>query len=233
MRLNKYIASAGLSSRRGADEIIKNGRVKLNGEVVCEMGIEVHESDFVTVDDNPIIGSEKKIYIALNKPKGYITTTKDQFGRPSVLDLTTDIKLRIFPVGRLDYTTGGLILLTNDGDFANDVTHPSKNMYKTYIARILGFPKQADIVSLRQGIELEDGITAPAKVEVIKKYLNGVDINLSIHEGRNRQVRRMLDALGYSVIDLKRISIGSILLGNLPIGKWRHLTDREIASIRI
>jgi 23S rRNA pseudouridine2605 synthase len=232
MRLNKYLASAGISSRRGADAIINNGRVKVNGKPVREMGVDVSEKDYITVDDIPVIGGEKKVYIALNKPKGYITTTKDQFNRPSVLALTHEITYRIFPVGRLDYATSGLLLLTNDGDFANTVTHPSKKIYKTYIARILGFPGEGDIIKLRCGVALDDGVTSPASADIIKKYTNGVDVKLSISEGRNRQVRRMFEALGFKAVALKRISVGSILLGNLPVGKWRHLTPREIMSIK-
>jgi len=233
MRLNKYIASAGVSSRRGADDIIKAGRVSVNDTIITEMGHDVNpEKDIVMVDKKPIFQSDKKYYIVLNKPKGYITTTKDQFNRPSVLDLVTDISERIYPVGRLDYSTMGLLILTNDGDFTNAVTHPKNNIYKTYIVRVGGFPSASDLMTLRRGVPLEDGITAPAKAEIIKVYPSSVDIKISIHEGRNRQIRRMIEAIGFNVLELKRVAVGKVLLGNLPLGKWRHMTQHEITSLK-
>ncbi len=233
MRINKFLAGAGVASRRKADDIIKSGRVFVNGERVTEMGVDIDpDFDRVEIDGVPVMLSEKKYYILLNKPKGYITTTKDQFGRASVTDLTQDISTRIYPVGRLDYNTSGLLIMTNDGDFANMITHPKNKIYKTYIARVKGFPTVEAIHSLRRGVELDDGITAPAKVEVIKSYPTGVDIKISIYEGRNRQVRRMVEAIGLTVAELKRISVGSILLGHVPEGKWRHLTEREIETLR-
>ena len=232
MRINKYLASAGVASRRGADDIIKHGRVKVNGKIVTELGMDITEKDFVEVDNNPIIGAEEKVYIALNKPKGYITTMRDQFNRPCVMELVSEVPARVFPVGRLDYATSGLLILTNDGDFANKMAHPSHEVYKTYIAKVLNFPTESDVIKLKTGVELDDGITAPANVEVLKKYSNCTDIKLSIREGRNRQVRRMFESLGYKVVDLKRISVGNILLGNLPLGKWRNLTEREIKPFK-
>lgn len=230
MRLNKFIASAGVSSRRNADELIKKGRVSLNGEIVTEMGIDVSDEDIVEVDGRVISEEKKKYYIVLNKPKGYITTTNDQFGRNSVTDLTKDINARLFPVGRLDCNTEGLLMMTNDGNFANSVTHPRNKVYKTYIARVFGFPSIAQIQTLKKGVQLEDGITAPAKVEIIKEYPRGVDIKISIYEGRNRQIRRMIEAIGFEVTDLKRVAVGNLLLGHLPSGKWRHMTEREVGS---
>lgn len=233
MRLNKFLAGAGIASRRKADDIIKSGKVFVNGERVTEMGMDVDaELDRIEVDGIPVMLSDKKYYIMLNKPRGYITTTKDQFGRASVTDLVADISARIYPVGRLDYQTAGLLILTNDGDFANTVTHPRNEIYKTYILRVKGIPSVETIHQLRKGVELDDGITAPAKAEVIKTYPGGADIKISIHEGRNRQVRRMAEAVGLTVMDLKRIAVGSILLGNLPEGKWRHLTDKEVEKLR-
>ncbi|MDD6308565.1 MAG: pseudouridine synthase [Clostridia bacterium] len=228
MRINKFIASAGICARRAADDLIRQGRVKVNHVRVTEPGMDVQENDIVMVDDSPIKPAERKYYIMLNKPDGYVTTVHDQFDRASVTELVTDIEARLFPVGRLDYHTEGLLLMTNDGDFANKLTHPSQKVYKTYIARVKGFPKPADITRLCRGIYLEDGKTAPCKAEVIRQYPEGVEMSISIYEGRNRQVRRMIEAIGGKVISLRRISIGNVRLGHLPLGKWRHLTQAEI-----
>lgn len=230
MRINKYIAAAGIASRRAADTLILNGKVTVNGQRILEPGMDIGDGDVVMVNDVPIHPQTKKYYIMLHKPDGYITTTHDQFERASVLDLITDVHARIFPVGRLDYHTEGLLLLTNDGDFANALTHPSHKIYKTYLARVKGFPDPADITRLARGIVLEDGKTAPAKVLVTRQYSDGVEISISIYEGKNRQVRRMLEAIGVKVISLTRISIGHIKLGHLPKGKWRHLTEAEITG---
>lgn len=232
MRLNKFLASAGLGSRRAADTMIAEGRVKVNGQRVLTQGVLVDpQKDIVTLDDRVVKPEAKKYYIALNKPKGVVTTSRDQFGRASVLDLVSDIDARLFPVGRLDYNTSGLLILTNDGDFANKITHPRNEIYKTYIARVAGFPKKEDLIRLSTGVMLEDGMTAPAKAEIIKKTAGGCEIKISICEGRNRQVRRMLAAVGFDVKELKRIAVGKVLLGNLPVGKWRHMTLHEIKSL--
>ncbi len=231
MRINKYIAAAGICSRRMADTLMDEGKVTVNGVCVREKGIDVTEADVVEVDGVRIFPAAKKYYIMLNKPDGFVTTTHDQFERASVLDLITDIDARLFPVGRLDYHTEGLLFLTNDGDFANQLTHPRNKVYKTYIAHVKGFPKPSDLAKLSHGIFLEDGKTAPAKVLVVRQYPEGVDISVSIYEGRNRQVRRMLEAVGLKVLTLTRISVGNIKLGHLPRGKWRHLTEAEINEL--
>ena len=231
MRINKYIAAAGVCSRRVADTLLDAGKVTVNGVRVTEKGMDITDADVVEVDGVRIFPAAKKYYIMLNKPDGFVTTTHDQFERASVLDLVTDIDARLFPVGRLDYHTEGLLFLTNDGDFANALTHPRNKVYKTYIAHVKGFPKQSDIAKLAHGIVLEDGKTAPAKVMVVRQYPEGVDISVSIYEGRNRQVRRMLEAVGLKVITLTRISVGNIKLGHLPRGKWRHLTEAELKEL--
>ncbi len=234
MRLNKFIATAGICSRRAADELIRQGKIKINGEKVTELATEVDESfDKVEYEGEIISLVTKKYYIVLNKPEGYITSAKDQFDRDSVMDLVSDINTRIYPVGRLDYNTSGLLIMTNDGDFANIVTHPKNNVYKTYIARINGTLKESELNKLRRGVKLNDGLTAPAKVEVLTLFNNKEsEIQISIHEGKNRQVRRMFEAIGFRVLKLKRIAVGSVILGNLPEGRWRHMTSYEIESLR-
>lgn len=231
MRINKFIASAGVCSRRNADVLIAEGRVSVNGKKVLEPGQDVSEQDEVCVDGERVRAAEKKYYIALNKPDGFVTTTDDPFGRPTVMELVTDLNARLFPVGRLDYHTEGLLLMTNDGDFANRLTHPRNEVYKTYIVHVPGFPTLGQIAALRRGVRLEDGKTAPAKVTVIRQFPDGVDISISIREGRNRQVRRMIEAIGHKVAKLERVSVGNIQLGHLPKGKWRHLSPREVEQI--
>ncbi len=231
MRINKFIAAAGICSRRSADALILDGRVTVNGVCVRELGMDIGENDIVLVDGERIRAAEKKYYIVLNKPDGFVTTTDDPFGRSTVMELVTDVNARLFPVGRLDYHTEGLLILTNDGEFANRLMHPRHQIYKTYIAHIPGFPTLANLAALRRGVHLEDGKTAPCKVNVIRQYPDGVDVSISIREGRNRQVRRMFEAIGYKVAHLERISVGNIKLGHLPKGKWRHMTPRELEEI--
>ncbi len=228
MRLQKYMAQCGVASRRASEEIILAGRVRVNGDVVDYMGFEVDEErDVVEVDGEKIKPEAKKYYIMLNKPKGYVTTVSDEFGRATVMDLVSDVHARIYPVGRLDYDTSGLLLLTNDGDFANILTHPSHSVDKSYIAVLNYMPDNDSLNLLRKGVDLDGELTAPAKIEVLKPLKRSCEIKITIHEGKNRQVRRMFEAVGAEVLSLKRISVGSITLGNLPEGKWRHLNDAE------
>ncbi len=230
MRINKYIASCGVCSRRKADELIAQGVVQVNGVSIHEPGLDIEDDDIVLVNGEEVHPESKKVYIALYKPDGFVTTADDPFGRPTVMELVTDVNARVFPVGRLDYHTEGLLLLTNDGEFANAVTHPRNTVYKTYIAHVSGFPTLANLGRLSRGVVLEDGKTAPAKVMVVRQYPDSVDISISIREGKNRQVRRMVEAIGHKVLHLKRISVGNIQLGHLPKGKWRHLSDKEIQN---
>lgn len=231
MRINKFIANAGVCSRRNADVLIQEKRVTVNGKLVTEPGLDIRESDILCIDGEKISVSAKKFYIALNKPDGFVTTTDDPFSRPTVMELVSDIDARLFPVGRLDFHTEGLLLLTNDGDFANRLMHPKHEVFKTYIAHIHGFPTPGQLAALRRGVYLEDGKTAPCKVSVIRQFPDGVDISISIREGKNRQVRRMFEAIGYKVTKLTRIQIGNIQLGHLPKGKWRHLSPNELQQI--
>lgn len=229
MRLQKFMAQCGVASRRASEEIISQGRVMVNGELVDYMGCEVDpDADLVEVDGERIKPEAKKYYIMLNKPKGYVTTVNDEFDRATVMELVKDVHARIYPVGRLDYDTEGLLLLTNDGDFANKLTHPSNETEKGYIARIDASLDRDALKSLREGVTLDDGsLTAPARVEIMKVLKHGCEVKVTIHEGKNRQVRRMFEAVGANVYSLKRISIGNLTLGNLPEGKWRHLNDAE------
>lgn len=232
MRLQKFIALAGIASRRKAEEFIENGRVKVNGETVREMGIKVDpETDRVLVDDKEIFLETEKIYILLNKPVGYVTTLSDEFDRPKVIDLI-DIKERVYPVGRLDYNSSGLLILTNDGELTHKITHPSSHVYKTYVVKIKGNITKKQINTFKTGVDIGGYTTAPADIEVLKQYKDNSLVKVTIHEGKNRQIRRMMDALDHPVITLKRVSIGEINIDDLPKGKWRHLTKEEIQYLK-
>lgn len=230
VRLQKYIAMSGAASRRAAETMISEGRVKVNGELVTEQGIKVEIGcDKVMLDGKPVEIKNKNYYIMLNKPVGYVSTAKDQFDRPTVVDIVKkDINTRIFPVGRLDYDTEGLLLMTNDGDFTYRITHPKYHVEKTYIATIKGGMRIADMNKLRKGMRVEDYTTSPAKAEILDAVDGYSYVKITIHEGKNRQVRKMFETLGYTVAALQRISIGQLELGNLPLGRWRHLTSHEI-----
>ena len=236
VRLQKYLADAGVASRRKAEELIAQGKVKVNGKVVTEMGCKIDpKKDEVTYLDKKIDTKETKmVYIMLNKPVGYVTTAKEQFGRPAVVDLVRGVNERIFPVGRLDYDTSGLLLLTNDGDLTYKLTHPKHDVDKTYIAKLYGIPDEGALQKFRRGVTIDGVKTKPAKIQIIEKDKDGrfCTAEIIIHEGRNRQVRRMLDSVGANVMSLKRISVGSLTLGNLPEGKWRRLSDAEINKLR-
>lgn len=230
VRLQKYIAMSGKASRRSAEEMIQNGRVKVNGEKITELGTKVEiGADKVMLDGVLINPENKKYYIMLNKPVGYVSTVNDQFERPTVIDLIgEEIKARVVPVGRLDYDTEGLLLLTNDGDFTYRVTHPKFEMDKTYIATIKGGITAKGLNALRRGVIIDDFKTSPAEVEMLSCEKGVTVIKITIHEGKNRQVRKMFEAVGCKVSELKRISIGKVELGNLPLGRWRYLTSHEI-----
>lgn len=228
MRLNKYIAQSGVASRRKADELTLNGNVKINGQVVKEPGVQVQPDDRVEVNGVVIEPSNKKIYIALNKPVGVVTTMNDQFGRPSVADLITDIPERMFPVGRLDYNTSGLLIMTNDGDMAYKLTHPKHEVTKTYIATVSGYVSDTALSKLRKGVDIGGFVTSKARAQVIKQKERSTVVELEIHEGKNRQVRKMFKAVGYPVQTLERVAIGNIKLGRMRPGHYRKLTKEEI-----
>jgi len=227
-RLQKILAKAGLSSRRSAETMITEGRVMVNGKVVTELGTKSDpEADKITLDGKPVSVSKKRVYLILNKPAGYVTTLSDPGGRPVVTGLIKDIKERVFPVGRLDFNTEGLLLLTNDGEWANTLAHPSHEVEKEYLVKIRGDLSPDKIAQLSEGIKLEDGWTAPAKVDIIRVLEKNVWFTIVIHEGRYRQVRRMCEAIGLPLVKLKRIRYGKILLGELKAGEYRVLDPSE------
>lgn len=224
------MAHAGIASRRKSEEIITQGRVKVNGELITEPGFKVSDDDLIEVDDK-VISQEKKVYIMLNKPVGYITTVDDPHNRKTVLDLIKGVQQRIYPVGRLDYDTSGLLILTNDGDLTYTLTHPSHMVNKTYLVEVEGNAiKELD--RLEKGVILEDGVTAPARVEKVKKKRDTTIFQFTIYEGRNRQVRRMCEHIGYPVRNLKRIKFAFLALKDLPGGKFRFLTSREVKKLK-
>ncbi|MNO70558.1 Ribosomal large subunit pseudouridine synthase B [compost metagenome] len=232
-RLQKIMAEAGVASRRKCEELILSGKVQLNGETVTALGTKADPAeDEITVDGKPI-GVEKKMYLVFNKPKGVITSASDPQGRKIVTDYLKGITERLYPVGRLDYDTEGLLLLTNDGHFAHQLTHPKHHVPKTYHATVKGVPHGSELDKLKKGVMLEDGMTAPAEVEYHDIDSEGKEstISITIHEGRNRQVRRMFEAINHPVIKLKRISFGDLFLGNLKRGLYRHLTKEEIEGL--
>ena len=231
IRLQKYIAEAGLASRRNAEQMITDGRVKVNGKTVTELGTKVSDSDEVSVDGEIIRKSDKKLYIMLNKPVGYITTVSDDRDRPTVMELLSDINERVYPVGRLDFNTEGLLLLSNDGDFTYKITHPKHNLNKTYHVWVTGKAKPNAIKLLESGVWIDGKKTAPAKVDILETSKSSAVLSITIHEGRNRQVRKMCKEVGFRVIALRRVSEGCLILGNLPLGKWRHLNPNEVSAI--
>ena len=229
LRLQKYIADSGITSRRKAEELIRMGRVRVDGKVVTEMGTKIDpDVNSVEVDGRDIRPEKKKFYIMLNKPAGYITSTSDDFDRPTVMELTRDVHARIYPVGRLDYDTQGMLILSNDGDFANAIMHPGSKIKKTYLVWTRGMVTPEAIRKLRAGVDIGDYVTRPAEVELIGANERESNIKVIIGEGKKRQVRRMCEAVGFPVIRLKRVEIGGVSLGNLPEGKWRHLRNAEI-----
>lgn len=233
MRLNKYIAEAGTASRRGADKLIEEGRVKVNGKKVTELGFVVNESnDTVTVDGIKLKPVSRRVYIMLNKPKGCITAVKDDRGRKTVMDYVECTDKRVFPVGRLDYDSEGLVLLTNDGDLSYKLTNSANGITKTYVVKAEGELQAEHLERLEKGVILDDKPTKPAKARLLA-FENGVSrVKITITEGRNRQVRRMFEAIGFNVIFLKRTELGGIKLGGLPRGSTRFLTPKEIAALK-
>ena len=232
MRLNKYIASAGLASRRKADELIKAGKVKINGAVLDQPGYDVVSNDVVEVNGHVIEGVHKHVYIMLNKPKGYITSVSDDKDRPTVMDLVREVDERLFPVGRLDYNTSGMLLMTNDGEFAYHLTHPKHQVEKTYRAKVTGVLSPERITKLRRGIDIGGFVTSASKVSVIKQADRSAIVEIIIHEGKNRQIRKMFAAVGNKVIELERVAIGDLYLGHLKVGHYRKLTRQEVEYLK-
>lgn len=235
MRLQKFLANAGVCSRRKAEELILSGKVQVNGKIVTELGTKiVTEQDSVFVQNKLIKLTNEFKYILLNKPVGYVTTIKDQFDRPIVTDLIKNIDVNLLPVGRLDMYTSGALILTNDGDFIFNVTHPKNEIEKTYNATVRGIVTNEDVQRLRDGVQIEDYISGNAKVKILKvdKEKRISRIEITIHEGKNREVRKMCEAIGKKVIALHRARINQINVKDLKIGEWRYLTDKEIKSLK-
>jgi 23S rRNA pseudouridine2605 synthase len=231
-RLQKIIASAGITSRRNAEKMIVDGRVTVNHAVVKQLGAQADiEKDEIRVDDKLIFVEVSKTYLMLNKPRGYVTTLNDPEKRPIVTDLLPGISDRVFPVGRLDYDSEGLLLMTNDGNFTQKLQHPRFRISKTYEVKINGHLRDHDLQSLLQGIQLEDGKFKPDHIQVIKKSPRSTWLTLTISEGRNRLIRRGFEALGRSVVRLLRVSVADLHLGNLKTGTYRHLTREEVKKL--
>jgi len=233
MRLQKFLAESGVASRRKSEELIKNGFVSVNGEVVTELGVKIEpDKDIVMYRGEVVKSEENLVYIMLHKPEGYVTTAKDQFERATVLDIISDIEERIYPVGRLDYDTSGLLIMTNDGDLTYRLTHPKHDVEKTYIARVIGVPTDESLEKFREGLMIGDYKTAKAKVEIVKDEGRTCSLRIVIKEGKNRQVRKMCEAIGHKTIALKRIATGKIFLGELKRGEYRDLTMDEVKYLK-
>lgn len=234
LRLQKYMADCGIASRRKCEEYILQGKVKVNGKIVTELGTKINPSkDEIEFEGKKLKQEEKNVYILLNKPIGYVTTTNDQFGRDDVLDLVK-VKERIVPVGRLDMYTSGALILTNDGDFVYKITHPKHEINKTYTVTLKGIITKEEAKKLQEGVDIGDYITKPAKVKILKtdseKQISRLEI--VIHEGKNRQVRRMCEAVGRKVLALHRTKIGDIAVKDLELGKWRFLKREEVEKLK-
>ncbi len=228
MRINKYLAECGLGSRRKVEQYILNGDISINNTIITNLGFDVKDNDVVSFKGNVLCKQAEKVYIMLNKPKCYITSLKDEKGRRVVTDLLKGCKEKVFPVGRLDYNTEGLLLLTNDGDWANNIIHPSKNIEKTYEVKLKYMATNKQIHALETGILIDGKKTLPACVEYMGDDNEYFVYNITIHEGRNREIRKMFESLGLKIYNLKRISIGSLLLDDLPMGKYKYLKNNEI-----
>ncbi|MCK4536638.1 MAG: rRNA pseudouridine synthase [Desulfuromonadales bacterium] len=231
-RLQKLIAASGFCSRREAETLIAAGRVGIDGRVAVLGERGDPDVNSITIDDKPLSRAEPHCYLLMHKPVGVVTTNRDPEGRPIVADLLDDVQARVFPVGRLDYNTSGLLLLTNDGELANQLAHPRHEVDKTYLVRVRGRLRREDRQRLEQGVPLDDGLTAPARVQRVRSRGSHTWFEIIIHEGRNRQVRRMCEKLGYPVSRLARISYDFLTLGELEPGRYRHLTADEVNRLK-
>jgi len=237
-RLQKYLANSGIASRRKCETLIKEGKIKVNGQTVTELGIKIEpKKDVVEFNGQIVKQQNQKVYILLNKPIGYVTTAKDQFGRNTVMELVKDVKSRVVPAGRLDMYTSGALILSNDGEFINKITHPKNEIEKTYNVTVNGAITKEEVENLKEGVEIinngEKYLTQKAKVKILKiddeKKLSRIQI--TIHEGKNREVRKMCNAIGKKVLALHRTKIGNIDVKNLRLGKWRKLTAKEVNDL--
>ena len=231
MRLQKYLAACGVASRRQAEEFIAQGLVQVNGQTITEMGVRVAPGDKVTFRGKAVRPEEEKRYILYYKPIGEVTTVSDPEGRPTAMDHFKDFPVRLCPVGRLDFDSEGLLLLTNDGDLTRRLTHPSFEVDKRYIARVSNRVSEEGLRMLRGGVVIDGRKTAPAKVSMLRQDTFSTDILITIHEGRNRQIRKMVEAIGHQVVRLKRVQYGPVTLGNMKRGEWRDLTEGELKAL--
>jgi len=232
-RLQKILSRAGIASRRKAEELIRAGHVRLNGQVVTELGTKANpQTDRITIDGRPLRLADEPLYILFHKPVGVVTTLSDPEGRPTVRDYLRDVRARVFPVGRLDFHSSGLLLLTNDGELALRLTHPRYGVRKTYRVKIKGTPTSEALAQLAAGVRLDEGVTAPAEIRVVRSGEGKTWLELTLGEGRRREVRRMCERVGYPVEKLSRIRLGPLTLGKLPPGQHRNLTEREIRQLR-
>ncbi len=231
-RLQKILAKAGIGSRRAAERLITGGHVSVNGKIVSNLGVKADvEKDKIRIDGRLVGDYQPKIYVMLNKPKGFVTTLRDPQGRPTIADLIRDIDIRIFPVGRLDYDSEGLLLLTNDGDLSCFLQHPRNEIPRTYHVKVKGKPPSYTLVRLRKGVFLDGSITAPAKVRKIREGKRNTWLEMAVTEGRRRQIRRVCEAIGYPVLKLKRMGFGSLVLGSLSPGAYRYLNAKELRDL--
>ena len=232
-RLQKILSRAGLVSRRHAEKLITDGRVKVNGAVVRSLGFKADpQRDHISLDGKPIGKLDSKVYLILNKPRGCVTTLDDPLGRPTVRDFIRGERRMVKPVGRLDFDCEGLLILTNDGDLQQRLTHPRYEIPRTYLVKVRGVPDRAAIRKLSDGIRLEDGVTIPAKVRLVEKLRKNSWMRLTVHEGRNKLIKRMCTAISHPVIRLKRVRYGPLVLGNLKPGDYRYLTPQEIKELK-
>jgi 23S rRNA pseudouridine2605 synthase len=232
MRLQRFLALAGVASRRASETLIPSGRIKVNGKIVTQLGSVIDpERDVVEVDDRRV-EIEPKLYVLLNKPAGYLTTASDERGRPTVSDLVADLPVRVYAVGRLDLDTEGVLLMTNDGDLAYRLAHPRFGVEKKYHAVVSGKPGPADIEALRAGVDIGGAVTSPARVRIVKPGSRESTLEIVIHEGRKRQIKRMCKAVGHPVVRLRRIEYGGIGPGNLKPGRYRMLTKKEVEHLQ-
>lgn len=233
IRLNKFLSQSGIASRREADGLIEAGRVKVNGKVVLTLGTKINAvEDRIEVDGRVIKPAAGKVYIVVNKPVGYLVTRKDPFARSTVMELLPELSTRLYPVGRLDYDSQGILLLTNDGELCNRLLHPRYKIKKMYMVKVKGKPGVADLKKLQKGIYLDNKKTSPAKIIKLRESLRGTLLRVELHEGRKREIRRMFAYIGHEVQALKRISFAGIALGKLKSGQWRYLSSREVTSLK-